>query len=374
MIRPILRRSALAVLVAVSALASGCASAPAHTAAPAALGAAPVYPGATWEYVDTPEAVGWSSAGLARVHERLATLPTTGMMAVVGGRVLMEYGDVDSLSYLASVRKSVLSMLYGIYEARGAIDLDRTLAELGIDDHGGLTPEERRATVRHLLSARSGIFHEASNGGDDLASAPARGSKRPGEYYLYSNWDFNALGTIFQRQTGRAVHDALEQELARPLGMQDFDRSAQRMSGDTARSRHQAYHMWLSTRDMARIGLLMVREGEWTGRQILPRAWVRESTRAVTPVQDMNPEPRRSGPFGYGYLWWVWDGPHASGPYHGAYTGLGAYGQHITVLPALDLVVVHKTAPSRDGRVSHEEYLQVLDLLVSAYCGAGCSR
>jgi CubicO group peptidase (beta-lactamase class C family) len=95
---------------------------------------------------------------------------------------------------------------------------------------------------------------------------------------------------------------------------------------------------------------------------------VRESTRAHTPVTEMNPPRRREGPFGYGYLWWVWDGPHASGPFTGAYTGLGAVGQQITVLPALDMVVVHKTRPGQGWSVSRTQYLEVLSLLVRGQC------
>ena len=61
--------------------------------------------------------------------------------------------------------------------------------------------------VEHLLSARSGVYHPASNGGDDLASAPPRGSQAPGAYYLYSNWDFNVAGAIFEQfSRGRAAH------------------------------------------------------------------------------------------------------------------------------------------------------------------------
>ncbi|HEX7117432.1 MAG TPA: serine hydrolase [Longimicrobiales bacterium] len=351
------------------------ADAPAPSAAAAAIAtrAAPVFPGAEWERIDRPESVGWSSAGLERVEERLSTLATTGMMAVVGGRVLFEYGDVEAVSYLASVRKSVLSMLYGIYVDRGVIDLDATLAELGIDDVGGLTDQEKQATVRQLLSARSGIYHAASNGGDDLASAPPRGSKRPGEYFLYNNWDFNALGTIFEQETGLSIYDALEAELVRPLGMRDFDRSRHRRTGNEERSIHLAYHMHLSTRDMARIGYLMLREGNWNGRQIVPRDWVRESTRAITPRSEMNPPERRDGPFGYGYLWWVFDDPSLGPAYEGAYTGLGAYGQHILVMPALDLVVAHKTRPGQGRRVRHEQFLEVVALLVQAHCGAECA-
>ncbi|HEX6940570.1 MAG TPA: serine hydrolase [Longimicrobiales bacterium] len=367
---------ALAVALAQACAPAGVASwadadvvVPCTAVDPLATRAAPVFPGAEWERIDRPESVGWSSEGLRRVEARLQALPTTAFMAIVGGRVLFEYGDVEAVSYLASVRKSVLSMLYGIYVEKGVIDLDATLAELGIDDVGGLTDQEKQATVRHLLSARSGIYHPAANGGDDLASAPPRGSKKPGEYFLYNNWDFNALGTIFEQETGRSIYDALETDLARPLGFRDFDRARHRRTGNAERSIHLAYHMHLSTRDMARIGYLMLREGNWNGRQIVPRDWVHESTRPITRRTEMNPERRREGPFGYGYLWWVFDDPSLGPAYEGAFTGLGAYGQHILVMPALDLVVAHKTRPGRGRRVTHEEFLEVVALLVQARCG-----
>jgi len=88
---------------------------------------------------------------------------------VVGGRVLWEYGDVSRRSYLASVRKSILAMLYGKYVANGTIRLDKTLEELGMDDHRGLLPHEQQATIEHLISARSGIYHPAANPGDNTA-------------------------------------------------------------------------------------------------------------------------------------------------------------------------------------------------------------
>lgn len=352
-----IRRAASVLLTLL--IGAGCASAPpSHTAAP-------VFPAAEWQRA-SPESSGWSPERLEPLRAKLATLPTTGMVAVAGGRVFFEYGDVKAVSYLASVRKSILSMLFGKYVANGTIRLDKTLAEIGIDDVGGLTAAEKEATILDLLTARSGVYHAASNAGDDLASAPPRGSQKHGTYHLYSNWDFNAVGTVFERETGRNIFDALESDLVRPIGMQDFDRSLHQRTGDLTRSEHLAYHMHLSTRDMARIGLLMLREGNWAGTQLVPRDWVRTTTRAFTPVSQMNPERRRAGPFGYGYLWWVWDGPYAEGVYQGAYTGLGAVGQHITVIPALDLVVAHKTRPGQGKTVSHPEYLELLDLLVKA--------
>ncbi|MEX2284923.1 MAG: serine hydrolase [Gemmatimonadota bacterium] len=359
-------RSILAGMLLVLAGCSGSSSAgrPAVDAA--------IYPDPEWQTIARPEDAGWSSAGLQKLRDKLSTLSTTGMMAVVGGRVIFQYGDVQRVSYLASVRKSVLSMLYGIYQDRGKINLDLTLEQLGIDDIGGLTKEERQARVRDLIRARSGVYHAASNSGDDLASAPPRGSQKPGAYYLYSNWDFNALGAIFTKQTGMNIYDALEQDLVRPLGFQDFNRATHRLSGDSTLSKYLAYHMNFSTRDMARIGYVMLREGVWKGRQIVPRAWVRESTALHTPRAEMNPARNRNGAFGYGYLWWIFDNPTLPAVYQGAYTGLGAVGQHILVMPKLDLVVAHKTQPGNSRSVSHAQFLEIMTLLVASHCGQQC--
>ncbi len=154
--------------------------------------------------------------------------------------------------------------------------------------------------------------------------------------------------------------------------MRDFDRASHRKSGDTTRSVHRAYHMNLSTRDMARIGYLMLREGNWAGTQIVPGPWVAESTRPITRRAEMNPERRRDGPFGYGYLWWVFDDPALPEVYERAFTGLGAVGQQILVMPRLDLVVAHKTRPGRGRGVSHDRFLEVVALLVRAHCAAAC--
>jgi CubicO group peptidase (beta-lactamase class C family) len=83
-----------------------------------------VFPGAGWERIEKPESAGYSSARLEGLRAWLASLDTTAMFVSVGGRVLFEYGDVTHVSYLASVRKSVLAMLYGKYVENGTIPLD----------------------------------------------------------------------------------------------------------------------------------------------------------------------------------------------------------------------------------------------------------
>ena len=69
----------------------------------------------------------------------------------------------------------------------------------------------------------------------------------------------------------------------------------------------------------------------------------------------------------------LFDDPELPDVYRGAYTGLGAVGQHILVMPELDMTVVHKTEPGEGRRVSHNEFLEVVELLVAAHCGSeGC--
>ena len=330
---------------------------------------APVFPGESWEVVEREDlkAMGWSGDALqgARAFARDSS-NTTGLVVVHGGRVIAQFGDVDELSYLASVRKSILAMLYGEHVAAGTVDLEATLADLGMDDVQGLSDRERTATVHHLVTARSGIYHPASNGGDNAADAPPRDSQVPGAYFLYNNWDFNAAGHAFEQATGTNIYDALETQLAHPLGFQDWDREAQRKSGDTRRSRYRAYHIWLSTRDMARIGHLMLHGGVWNEEQVLPEGWARQIVSLVTPLEEMNPVRYREGDFGYGYMWWVWDGPEATGAYEGAYTARGAYGQYITVLPALDVVVAHKTKAEYGRSTGWDTYQRILDRIVAA--------
>lgn len=328
-----------------------------------------VFPGEEWESVrgGALAAYGWDSEALDAVEDFLTdSANTTGLVVLDRGRVVLDFGDVEELSYLASVRKSILAMLYGFWVQRGIIDLDATLAELGVDDVGGLLPMERQATVDHLVTARSGVYHPASNGGDNLADAPERGSQEPGSYMLYSNWDFNAAGAVFEQLTGRDIYDEAQAQLATPLGFQDWDRSAQRKSGNLSISRNPAYHFWISTRDMARIGHLMLNQGRWGDRQVISRDWAQKIVSVVTPLEEMNPSRRRDGYFGYGYMWWIFDGPRAVGPFEGAYTARGAVGQWITVFPALDLVIAHKTNSVYDRTTSWESWHRMIELLFEA--------
>lgn len=316
-----------------------------------------------WRRAD-PQEHGYDAVRFERIRRYVTdSLHTTGLMVVVGGDVIFEYGHTSRLSYIASCRKSVLAMLMGKYVENGTVDLDATLEQLGVDDIGGLLPVERRATLRDLVTSRSGVYHDASNGGDDADSRPPRGSKTPGSYYLYNNWDFNAAGALFEQLTGRSIYEIFRDDIAVPVGMEDFDMEAQRKSGDLARSHYPAYHMLLSTRDMARLGLLMLRKGRWLDRRVISEEWVSRIVSVVTPLEQMNP-PSRRDIFEYGYMWWLFrvDIPG----FRGAYTARGSMGQYITVLPELDMVVAHKTDSVYGRKTPWSDYYRLLRMIAEA--------
>src|SRR5438309_2142592 len=87
------------------------------------------FPGKSWSHGEP-----LSPAIERRARDFAGTLDTTAFMVVRHGRVALEYGDTRYVSYLASSRKSVLSMVYGKYAENGTIDLNRSLADLGMDD------------------------------------------------------------------------------------------------------------------------------------------------------------------------------------------------------------------------------------------------
>jgi CubicO group peptidase (beta-lactamase class C family) len=343
-------------------------------AARSALADKAIVPGADWTKVVSPREAGFDPAKLEAMEETLYPLPTTALMIVSGGRMVYRYGFIDQACYLASARKSILSMLYGKYVENGTINLDKTMGDLGIDEPDGLLPIEKTAKIRDLLIASSGVYHPAGSPGDDPQKIE-RGSKTPGTFFHYNNWDFNVLGAIFQKLTGKPVFRALDEELAKPLGFQDFDIHRQRMMGFENQSRYLAYHLFLSARDMARLGLLMARNGNWNGQQIVPANWVKESTQERVPADKVG----RGGGLGYAYLWWIPE-DRTSPQWQGAFMASGQFGQFVLVLPAIDTVIVHRRAVTDEyavarnlGKTSFEptrvlgpDFLKIADAIVAA--------
>ena len=245
------------------------------------------YPDNEWEMMENISDYGWNQDKINELYRyAIDSTNATGIIVIQSGKMIYDYGDTHELSYIASVRKSLLSMLYGKYVENGTINLDKTLKELKIDDIGMLQDIEKSATILDILKSKSGVFHPASNPGGNEWLFPERGSKDPGSYFIYNNWDFNVAGFIFEQETGKDIYDAFESDIAKKIRFQQWDRSKQQKSGDTTKSKFLAYHFELSTRDMARIGYLMLRKGKWKGEQIIPESWVNKITSITTSYEN----------------------------------------------------------------------------------------
>jgi CubicO group peptidase (beta-lactamase class C family) len=312
-----------AVILAVVLCALPC-MAPAQTA--------PRYPGAAWEQVPASQS-GWSSTQLDVARNLSQGLGSTAVVVVQHGAIVASWGETDANILLNSARKSLPSALIGIAVANAQIHLDAPLGQLGIDDNPpSLSQAEKQATVRDLLEARSGVYHAANYETADMAARrPARGSHPPGTFWCYNNWDFNALGAIYEHATGASVFVGFSRLIARPIGMQDFDPAKCRYSGG-ADSVYPAYLFYASARDLARFGLLFLHLGRCRDKQIIPAAWVQEST---TPYSTTTQGA------GYGYLWRTSKPSAEIRTPPGSYRAEGNGGQMVFVIPAYDLVVVH---------------------------------
>jgi CubicO group peptidase (beta-lactamase class C family) len=321
-----------------------------------------VYPGKEWERT-TPAAAGWNVQRTEQAMGFAREIGATSVMMIQHGLVVAQDGDVAARTELHSCRKSFLSALIGNAVGRGQIHLDDTLAALGIDDNPpSLTPAEKQATVRMLLEARSGIYHEAAYETNGMAEKrPARGSHAPGTFWYYNNWDFNALGGIYEKAVGRSIYQSLADEIAAPIGMQDF-RAKDGTYVRERQSRYPAYTMKMSARDFARFALLYLRGGKWEGNQIVPAQWVAESTH---PWSDTE-----SG--GYGYLWWTGD---AATPGHraeyvfprGSFWLEGHLGQYAVVVPSRDLIVVVRVEGDHPRKtVTKHEMAQLVRMVFDA--------
>lgn len=318
--------------------------------------------GTEWQQLKSPEQAGWSREKLDGIQQYIEQIGSTSAMIVQHGTVVAAWGDVKRRSNLHSCRKSLLSALIGIAIAEGKIHPDETLAELGLDDKPpSLTTEEKQATVRDLLKARSGVYHPTvyeTKGMEE--KKPPRGSHAPGTFWYYNNWDFNALGFIYEQATGMKIFDAFYQKIAQPIGMQDFrPRDGEYITGGD--TRFPAYIFNMSARDFARFGLLYLRHGEWNGAQVVPRDWVAESTH---PYSDTE-----SG--GDGYLWWTSDsasGDRADIQFpKGCFWAEGHLGQYAVVVPSLDLVIVNRVDSDLTSRtVGKREMANLVRLVVEA--------
>lgn len=336
-------------------------------AAPAAAQIPALGPDGGWlQHADASEA-GFSRVALDEARAKADSLGSAAVLVVTDGRVVAAWGDLDRPFEAYSVRKSLVSALYGIAVERDLVELDVTLADLGIDDREGLTDIERSARVADLLAARSGVYHPAAYSPSGMeAGLPARGSHAPGTYWYYNNWDFNVAGVILERETGLPVRQAFGAWIADPIGMEDYDPEDGYDAYEPSKSIHPAQTFRISARDLARLGQLYLEDGRWNGEQIVPASWIERSTRVVSDI---------GGGQGYGLMWWVYPaGTLPADVYsevwrYDVIQARGSGGQALFVIPGADLVVVHRSDHERGRSVDGLDVWKLVDRIVGARTG-----
>ena len=245
----------------------------------------------------------------------------------------------DVIHDMRSISKSVVGLLYGIALSDGKVPTpDKPLID-GFPEYPDLLsdPERRRMTVGHALSMTLGTkWNEEIPDSDPQNSevamdrAPDRYRyvldrpmvSEPGQRWTYNGGTTTLLGRLIERGTGEALLDYARARLFQPLGITE-SQWVKVYAGPAA----AASGLRLRPRDLAKIGELVLRQGQRDNRQIVPAAWLAES---------FKPRAHVEGGVDYGYQWWL--GVHAIGKQPWM-AGFGNGGQQLFVTPGLDLVV-----------------------------------
>jgi CubicO group peptidase (beta-lactamase class C family) len=270
--------------------------------------------------------------------------------------------DQDSEHHLQSATKSVSSMLIGIAIHEGFLEgvEERVVDLLPGYDIEDLDARKQRLTLEHLLTMSDGIdWHERdypysdprNSLGQMWASRDALEhildqpmAREPGEAWAYNSGTSMLLGGILQQATGQDVLDFARQYLFDPLGI-DVERWDRTVSGHY----HTDGGLYMTPRDMARFGYLMLLGGTWDGKEIVSPEWVYRSTAA---------HYQAIGGYGYGYQWWTQE--------WGIFAARGHYEQLIYVVPEADMVVVFT------GQIP-DEVIPPTDGLLFRYILAACT-
>ena len=276
------------------------------------------------------------------------------------------------LHHLWSVTKSVVSLLTGIAIDMGFLDLDTAFFDVFPDRwdltkyNDYLTPTgdaKKNITVENLLTHTVGIYWDEGWFYDWAADAfsldfyleiPMQyppGYSSPSEppylydFFNYSSANQDLLSVMIANKTGMPLADFARKYLFKPLKIRDdewywMNTTSEWGTGDLGFRNLGGFGLCMSPRAMARIGLMCLHEGEWRGRQVVPKDWISESTsvQLVPWYPDWIPTTY------YGYLWWItpteeWE-PGNEFPDTKYYQAIGFLGQRIIVIPDYDIVVV----------------------------------
>ena len=256
-----------------------------------------------------------------------------GILVARGGKAVLERyygGKTEATKFeVYSVTKSVVSMVLGIAIAQGYVETVEKLFGDFLPEAVSAAEDQRmgEVTVKQLLTMTAGFSDTQATGKNILLKLVTlrKLTHPPGSRWEYDNGSAHIVSAIIHRTTELPVRLYAQDELFRPLGIRGgaWPSDAEGITlGSTG--------LTLTVRDMAKLGELYLREGEWEGQQVVPKVWVDLSTRDRVNTTEPN--------VGYGYFWWIGREPKS-------YAAIGFGGQVIAVYPDEDLVVAITSDP-----------------------------
>jgi len=253
----------------------------------------------------------------------------------------------DRVHTVQSDTKSITSLLVGIAIDRGEIqDEDIKVLDYFQDEAvENLDDRKKAITIKDLLTMQGGFdWNEfateinADNPVMKMNNSPdwvkyainAPMKYKPGTIFQYNSGGVMILDYIIKKETGMHADTYAKKQLFSQLGIRDYFWSKQHLFFGTA---HTGGGLYLRPRDLAKIGQLILNNGEWNGKQIISREWLSKSF--TEHVSNVNLGIVRAG---YGYLWWLFHDKNNLDI--NIYACMGSGGQYMFVIPKYNLVVV----------------------------------
>lgn len=311
------------------------------------------WPTAGWR-VSSPAEEGLDPGLLEEMDEeiRQQNINLHSLLIVRHGAIVYEtyYGSYRASTQHAmySVTKSFIGTLVGMLADQSRLDIRQPVVEaLGREDFASLDEGKRAMTVEDLLTMRSGLgwvegdpafsrMYRSDDWVKTVMDLPMAGS--PGDKFVYCTGCSHVLSAVIEEVSEIGTEAFARENLFEPLGITDY-----RWERDGQGIALGGWGLQITPRDMAKLGLLYLHEGQWDGQQIISSSWVRAATSRQADAE---------GRLDYGYQWWIYDR-------NSAYTALGRDGQTIWVSPELDLIVV-TTAQIND----HDPIFDLIDRFI----------